>query len=131
MTLNPKDDIIARFKRSNQGYLDNLNPEARQALEELIDLCYPYLPSIMAKSEPFEDEPMELTMMLVQQLVIKALKEEDSNAEILKQALHQVVNRIDNIDTELQAIRNIVNEALSKKRVVDYKPDFQFKLEVR
>lgn len=136
MSLNPKDDIIAKFKRSNQGYLDNLSPEARQAFEELIDLCYPYLPSIMAKSEPFEDDPIQLTMMLVQQLIIKAIKEEDSRADRFANVLRQIANKIDNIDKgnidgELQAIRNIINEALSKMKAVEPTSEFQSKLEVK
>jgi hypothetical protein len=130
MSLNPKDDVIAKFKRSNQGYIDNLSPEARQAFEELIDICYPYLASIMAKSEPFEDDPMQLTMMLVQQLIIKALKEEDSKVDRFGEALRQVVNKIDTIDGELQAIRSIVDEALTKKKVAESTPEFQAKLEV-
>ena len=116
MSLNHKDDIIAKFKKSNQGYLDNLNPGARQALEELIDLCYPYLGAIVAKGEPFEDESVEITMMIVQQLIIKALKAEDSQAVILKDALLNVVKRIDNMDGELQLIRTIITEAISKKK---------------
>jgi hypothetical protein len=131
MSLNPEDDIIAKFKRSNQGYIENLSPEARQAFEELIDLCYPYLASIMAKSEPFEDDPMQLTMMLVQQLIIKALKEEDSSADRFAEALRQVANKIDTIDGELQAIRSVINEALNKKKVTEPTPEFQSKLEVK
>lgn len=131
MSLNPKDDIIAKFKRSYQGYLDNLNLEAREAFEELIGMCYPYLPSIMVKSDPYEDEPIELTMMLVQQLIIKALKEEDSKAEILMQAMRQVASKIDSVDVELQAIRNIINEALAKKEAQKPTPEFQSKLEVK
>jgi hypothetical protein len=131
MSLNPKDDIIAKFKRSNQGYIDNLSPEARQAFEELIDLCYPYLAAIMAKSEPFEDDPMQLTMMLVQQLIIKALKEEDSKADRFAEALRQVLSRVDNAEGELQAIRNIINEALTKKKAVEPPAEFQSRLEVK
>lgn len=114
LSLNPNDDIIAKFKKSNQGYLDNLNPEAREALEELITLCYPYLGAINAKGEPFEDESVEITMMLVQQLIIKALKEEGSKADVLKTALSQVANKIDSIDGELQQIRAIISDAISK-----------------
>jgi hypothetical protein len=131
MSLNPKDDLIAKFRRSNQGYLDNLSPEARKALEELIDLCYPYLASINAKGEPFEDESVEITMMLVQQLIIEALKEEDSKAQNLTEALHQVFNKIDNIDGELQDIRNIITEALTKKKNTALPAEFQSTLEVK
>src|SRR5881409_2734246 len=93
MSLNPNDDILAKFKKSNQGYLDNLSYEARKALEELVDLCYPYLPSINAKGEPFEDESVEMTMMLVQQLIIKALKEENLKTENLMEVMCQVIAR--------------------------------------
>jgi hypothetical protein len=131
MSLNPKDDIIARFKKSNQGYLDNLNPQARQALEELIDLCYPYLSSINAKGEPFEDESVEITMMLVHQLIIKALKEEDSKAENLMQALRQVLSIIDRVESDLRQTRNIINDAISKKKITEPTPEFQSRLEVK
>lgn len=131
MSLNPKDDLIAKFRRSNQGYLDNLNPEARKALEELIDLCYPYLASINAKGEPFEDESVEITMMLVQQLVIEALREENSKAQNLTEALHQVIEKIDSVETELQAIRNIINGALARERNAALAAEFQSTLEVK
>lgn len=136
MSLDPKDDIIAKFKQSNQGYIDNLSPGARRALDELIDLCYPYLPAIMAKSEPFEDDPIQLTMMLVQQLIIKALKEDDSRADRFAEALRQIAKKIDsidkgNIDGELEVIRNIINEALSKKKVVEPTSEYQSRLEVK
>lgn len=131
MSLNPKDDIISKFKKSNQGYLDNLNPEARQALEELIDLCYPYLASINAKGEPFEDESVEITMMLVHQLIIKALKEEDSKAENLMEALRQVIRITDHVDNDLQQIRNIINDTISKKKAAEPASEFQTKLDVK
>lgn len=131
MSLNPKDDIIAKFKKSNQGYLENLNPEARLALEELISLCYPYLGAINAKGEPFEDESVEITMMLVQQLLIKALKEDGSRADVFKDALGQVVSRIDSIDSELQQMRSIIGEAISKKKPIGSTSEFQSKLEVK
>ena len=131
MSINPKDDIIAKFKKSNQGYFDNLNPEAGQALEELITLCYPYLGAINAKGEPFEDESVEITMMLVQQLLIKALKEEDSRADVFKEALRQVACRIDNIDSELKQIRTIINEASSRKKPIEPASEFQAKLKVK
>jgi len=127
MSLNPKDDILARFKNSNQGYLDNLSPEARQALEELIDLCYPYIASIIAKGEPFEDESVELTMMLVQQLIIKALKEEYSKAENLMEVLRQVINSIDHIKDELQQIRNTINDAITKKKTIEPTSELEVK----
>ena len=127
MSLNPKDDILARFKNSNQGYLYNLSPEARQALEELIDLCYPYIASINTKGEPFEDESVELTMMLVQQLIIKALKEEYSKAENLMEVLRQVINSIDHIKDELQQIRNTINDAITKKKTIEPTSELEVK----
>lgn len=130
MSLNPKDDLIAKFRRSNQGYLDNLNPKARKALEELIDLCYPFLASINAKGEPFEDESVEITMMLVQQLIIEALREEDSKAQNLTETLHKVIDKIDSIETELQAIRNIITGALAMKRNAALPAEFQTTLGV-
>ena len=131
MSLNPNDDILAKFKKSNQGYLDNLSPEARQALEELIDLCYPYLASINAKGEPFEDESVEMTMMLVQQLVIKALKEEDSRADNLMEVLRQVISTFDHIEGDLQRIRSLINEAITTKKATEPTSEFQSKLEVK
>jgi hypothetical protein len=130
MSLNPNDDIIAKFKRSNQGYLDNLNPEARQAFEELVGLCYPYLPAIAAKAEPFEDDPVALTMMVVQQLIIKSLKEQDSEAENFKDALVQARDAIDHVNNELHRVRKLIHEALSKEnRVIPPTSEFQTKLQ--
>jgi hypothetical protein len=131
MSLNPKDDILAKFRKSNQGYLDNLSPEAKQALEELIDLCYPYLGAIIVKGEPFEDESVELTMMLVHQLIIKALKEENSRAANFMEVLRQVLDTIDNIDGQLQHLRNIINEAITKEETTEPTSEFQSKLEVK
>src|SRR5881628_1939874 len=131
MSLNPKDDILAKFRKSNQGYLDNLSPEAKQALEELIDLCYPYLGAIIVKGEPFEDESVELTMMLVHQLIIKALKEENSRAANFMEVLCQVLDTIDNIDGQLQHLRNIINEAITKEETTEPTSEFQSKLEVK
>ncbi|OLC24380.1 MAG: hypothetical protein AUH37_03830 [Candidatus Nitrososphaera sp. 13_1_40CM_48_12] len=127
MSLNPNDDILAKFKKSNQGYLDNLSYEARKALEELVDLCYPYLPSINAKGEPFEDESVEMTMMLVQQLIIKALKEENLKTENLMEVMRQVISTIDHIDTELQSVRNLINEAITNKKTTE--PTSEFNLD--
>jgi len=124
MSLNPNDDILAKFKKSNQGYLDNLSYEARKALEELVDLCYPYLPSINAKGEPFEDESVEMTMMLVQQLIIKALKEENLKTENLMEVMRQVISTIDHIDAELQSVRNLINEAIANKKTTEPNPNF-------
>ena len=124
MSLNPNDDILAKFKKSNQGYLDNLSYEARKALEELVDLCYPYLPSINAKGEPFEDESVEMTMMLVQQLIIKALKEENLKTENLMEVMRQVISTIDHIDAELQSVRNLINEAITNKKTTEPNPNF-------
>jgi hypothetical protein len=131
MSLNPKDDIIAKFKKSNQGYIDNLRPEARQALEELIDLCYPYLPSINAKGEPFEDESVEITMMLVHQLIIKALKEEDSKSENLMKVLRQIISILDRIESQHRQIRSLIHEAISSKKTTEPASEFQSKLEVK
>jgi len=131
MSLNPNDDILAKFKKSNQGYLDNLSYEARKALEELVDLCYPYLPSINAKGEPFEDESVEMTMMLVQQLIIKALKEENLKTENLMEAMRQVISTIDHIDAELQSVRNLINEAITNKKTTEPTSEFQSRLEVK
>jgi len=130
MSLNPNDDILAKFKKSNQGYLDNLSYEARKALEELVDLCYPYLPSINAKGEPFEDESVEMTMMLVQQLIIKALKEENLKTENLMEVMRQV-STIDHIDAELQSVRNLINEAITNKKTTEPTSEFQSGLEVK
>ncbi len=127
MSLNPNDDILAKFKKSNQGYLDNLSYEARKALEELVDLCYPYLPSINAKGEPFEDESVEMTMMLVQQLIIKALKEENLKTENLMEVMRQVISTIDHIDAELQSVRNLINEAITNKKTTE--PTSEFNLD--
>ena len=127
MSLNPNDDILAKFKKSNQGYLDNLSYEARKALEELVDLCYPYLPSINAKGEPFEDESVEMTMMLVQQLIIKALKEENLKTENLMEVMCQVISTIDHIDAELQSVRNLINEAITNKKTTE--PTSEFNLD--
>ena len=124
MSLNPNDDILAKFKKSNQGYLDNLSYEARKALEELVDLCYPYLPSINAKGEPFEDEYVEMTMMLVQQLIIKALKEENLKTENLMEVMRQVISTIDHIDAELQSVRNLINEVITNKKTTESTPNF-------
>ena len=131
MSLNPNDDILAKFKKSNQGYLDNLSYEARKALEELVDLCYPYLPSINAKGEPFEDESVEMTMMLVQQLIIKALKEENLKTENLMEVMRQVINTIDHVDAELQSVRNLINEAITNKKTTEPTSEFQSGLEVK
>ena len=131
MSLNPNDDILAKFKKSNQGYLDNLSYEARKALEELVDLCYPYLPSINAKGEPFEDESVEMTMMLVQQLIIKALKEENLKTENLMEAMRQVISTIDHIDAELQSVRNLIDEAITNKKTTEPTSEFQSRLEVK
>ncbi|TLY05037.1 MAG: hypothetical protein E6K92_02195 [Thaumarchaeota archaeon] len=131
MSLNPNDDILAKFKKSNQGYLDNLSYEARKALEELVDLCYPYLPSINAKGEPFEDESVEMTMMLVQQLIIKALKEENLKTENLMEVMRQVISTIDHIDAELQSVRNLINEAITNKKTTEPTSEFQSGLEVK
>ncbi|TLY09809.1 MAG: hypothetical protein E6K88_04870 [Thaumarchaeota archaeon] len=131
MSLNPNDDILAKFKKSNQGYLDNLSYEARKALEELVDLCYPYLPSINAKGEPFEDESVEMTMMLVQQLIIKALKEENLKTENLMEVMRQVISTIDHIDAELQSVRNLINEAITNKKTTEPTSEFQSRLEVK
>ncbi len=131
MSLNPNDDILAKFKKSNQGYLDNLSYEARKALEELVDLCYPYLPSINAKGEPFEDESVEMTMMLVQQLIIKALKEENLKTENLMEVMRQVISTIDHIDAELQSVRNLINEAIINKKTTEPTSEFQSRLEVK
>jgi len=130
MSLNPNDDILAKFKKSNQGYLDNLSYEARKALEELVDLCYPYLPSINAKGEPFEDESVEMTMMLVQQLIIKALKEENLKTENLMEVMRQVISTIDHIDAELQSVRNLINEAITNKKTTEPTSEFN-RLEVK
>jgi len=127
MSLNPNDDILAKFKKSNQGYLDNLSYEARKAFEELVGLCYPYLPSINAKGEPFEDESVEMTMMLVQQLIIKALKEENLKTENLMEVMRQVISTIDHIDTELQSVRNLINEAITNKKTTE--PTSEFNLD--
>lgn len=127
MSLNPNDDILAKFKKSNQGYLDNLSYEARKALEELVDLCYPYLPSINAKGEPFEDESVEMTMMLVQQLIIKALKEENLKTENLMEVMRQVISTIDHIDAELQSVRNLINKAITNKKTTE--PTSEFNLD--
>ena len=127
MSLNPNDDILAKFKKSNQGYLDNLSYEARKALEELVDLCYPYLPSINAKGEPFEDESVEMTMMLVQQLIIKALKEENLKTENFMEVMRQVISTIDHIDAELQSVRNLINEAITNKKTTE--PTSEFNLD--
>jgi len=131
MSLNPNDDILAKFKKSNQGYLDNLSYEARKALEELVDLCYPYLPSINAKGEPFEDESVEMTMMLVQQLIIKALKEENLKTENFMEVMRQVISTIDHIDAELQSVRNLINEAITNKKTTEPTSEFQSRLEVK
>jgi len=131
MSLNPNDDILAKFKKSNQGYLDNLSYEARKTLEELVDLCYPYLPSINAKGEPFEDESVEMTMMLVQQLIIKALKEENLKTENLMEVMRQVISTIDHIDAELQSVRNLINEAITNKKTTEPTSEFQSGLEVK
>jgi len=131
MSLNPNDDILAKFKKSNQGYLDNLSYEARKALEELVDLCYPYLPSINAKGEPFEDESVEMTMMLVQQLIIKALKEENLKTENFMEVMRQVISTIDHIDAELQSVRNLINEAITNKKTTEPTSEFQSGLEVK
>jgi len=131
MSLNPNDDILAKFKKSNQGYLDNLSYEARKALEELVDLCYPYLTSINAKGEPFEDESVEMTMMLVQQLIIKALKEENLKTENFMEVMRQVISTIDHIDAELQSVRNLINEAITNKKTTEPTSEFQSRLEVK
>lgn len=130
MSINPNDDNIAKFKRSYQGYLDNLSPDKRQALEELIDLCYPYIASINAKAEPFEEEPVEITMLLVQQLIIKAMKEEDSKAENFKEVLLESIKTIDNISGELQRIRKLIYESITGNKVLEPKSEFQTKLKV-
>ena len=104
---------------------------ARKTLEELVDLCYPYLPSINAKGEPFEDESVEMTMMLVQQLIIKALKEENLKTENLMEVMRQVISTIDHIDAELQSVRNLINEAITNKKTTEPTSEFQSGLEVK
>jgi len=76
MTLNPNDDLLTQVIRSYEGYADTLSGEKRKRFDEMLGFCYQFVQAINAKSEPFPEEAVIMTLLLKQHITIEQLKEE-------------------------------------------------------
>lgn len=76
MSLFPNDDhnlIFFKLKESWKGYADALRKEDREAFLEMLDKCYSYGRTINAKSEPFPNEALLMSLVFSQYKMINWL----------------------------------------------------------
>jgi len=73
MTLFPHDDAVARAIGSWQGYASVMTAEDRAHFESMMGRCYRYARSIEAKSKPFENEAIFMSLIFEQEKIIRWL----------------------------------------------------------
>lgn len=73
MTLFPHDDTITRVIDSWQGYASVMTAEDRTYFEIMVSKCYKYVRSIEAKSKPFENEAIFMSLIFEQEKIIRWL----------------------------------------------------------
>ena len=70
MTLFPHDDTITRVIDSWQGYASVMTAEERTHFEAMMSRCYKYARYIEAKSKPFENEALFMSIIFEQEKMI-------------------------------------------------------------
>ena len=73
MTLFPHDDAITRAIEAWQGYASVMSSEDRSYFEAMMSRCYKYARSIEAKSKPFENEALFMSIIFEQEKIIRWL----------------------------------------------------------
>ena len=73
MTLFPHDDAITKAMSSWQGFASVMTAEDREYFEGMLGRCYKYARSIEAKSKPFENEALFMSIIFEQEKMIRWL----------------------------------------------------------
>lgn len=73
ITLQPNKDIVTKIIASWEGYAAVLSKEDRQQFMAMMRKLYNYSSSIEVTAEPFENEPVFMSLMLEQHKIIKWL----------------------------------------------------------
>lgn len=73
MSLFPTDDILAKLQEQWKGYADALRQEDKEAFLTMIEKCYAHAAAINAKSEPFPNEALLVSLVFSQYKMINWL----------------------------------------------------------
>ena len=70
MSLLPNDDQLAQVIESWRGFRDTLGASKRAKFDTMLSRCYEDIAAINAKSEPFANEPLLMSLLLHQKEMI-------------------------------------------------------------